>query len=70
MNTDTRFFYQALRNWQERNQTFKTWDRLNQSQRSEIMSNAADLKNHGHEMSPEGLRNREACEAILLRRSS
>lgn len=68
---DTKFFYQALRNWQQRNQTFQTYDRLTPAQQSEIARDAQNLKkNNPLNLSPEGLRNHEACLRILRRRSS
>ena len=41
---DTKFFYEALRLWQQRKQVFRTYDRLTQEQRSEVMRDAQDLK--------------------------
>ena len=41
---DTKFFYEALRIWQERTRVFRTYDRLTQEQRGEIMRDAQDLK--------------------------
>ena len=41
---DTKFFYEALRLWQARNQIFRTWDRLTQVQRSAVMADAQVLK--------------------------
>ena len=62
---DTKFLHEALRNWQEKNGSSRTWDRLTPNEQSAIMRDAQDLK-----MSPEGRRNREACERIVgLRRS-
>ena len=43
---DTEYFHQALRNWQERNHSSRTWDRLTQVQRSAIMRDAQILKNN------------------------
>jgi hypothetical protein len=41
---DTKFFYEALRIWQQRKQVFRTYERLTQEQRGEIMRDAQDLK--------------------------
>lgn len=41
---DTRLFLKALRQWQERNRIFRTFDRLTPSQQSQVMSDAAELK--------------------------
>jgi hypothetical protein len=43
---DTEYFHQSLRNWQERNHSSRTWDRLTQVQRSAIMRDAQILKNN------------------------
>ena len=62
---DTTIFHEALKNWQEKNSSSRTWDRLTPNEQSSILRDAQDLK-----MSPEGRRNREACERTLgLRRS-
>jgi len=42
--SDTKYFYEALRIWQDRNRIFRTWDRLSQVQRSAIMREAQTLK--------------------------
>jgi hypothetical protein len=67
---DTNYLHEALRNWQEKNGSSRTWDRLTMNEQSSIMLDAQDLKT-SDKMSPEGRRNLEACEAILrLRRRS
>ena len=62
---DTQFLYAALHNWQERNHTDRPFLALTPAEQSGILRDAQDLK-----MSPEGRRNREACELILRRRST
>jgi hypothetical protein len=46
--SDTKYFYEALRIWQQTNQIFKTWDRLSQSQRGAIMRDAQTLKTNAN----------------------
>jgi hypothetical protein len=41
---DTEYFYEALRKWQERTGTFRTFDRLTPSQQSQIMRDSQELK--------------------------
>lgn len=41
---DTEYLHQALRNWQERTHSTRTWDQLSQTLRSEILSDAQNLK--------------------------
>jgi hypothetical protein len=41
---DTKFFFEALRKWQERTGTFRTFDRLTPSQQSQVIRDAAELK--------------------------
>jgi hypothetical protein len=41
---DTRLFLKALRQWQERNRIFRTFDRLTPSQQSQVVSDAQELK--------------------------
>lgn len=66
---DTKFFSQALKNWQDEHDDVRGFGSLSPAQQSEIAREAQDLKKHNPELlSPEGLRNREACEAILRRR--
>jgi|HubBroStandDraft_5_1064220.scaffolds.fasta_scaffold34394_2 hypothetical protein len=43
---DSRYFHEALRNWQARNQDSRTWEQLSQTEQSEIMSDAQELKKH------------------------
>jgi hypothetical protein len=68
---DTQFLHEALHNWQERNQTARTFLALSPAEQSEILRDAQDLKKHNSDnLSPEGRRNREACERILRSRST
>jgi hypothetical protein len=61
---DSQFFSDALPNWQEQNHTARTFLELSPAEQSD----AQDLKKHNPEnLSPEGRRNREACERILRR---
>jgi hypothetical protein len=67
---DTQFLHAALHNWQERNHTARTFLALSTAEQSVILRDAQDLKKRNPDnLSPEGLRNREACERILSRRS-
>jgi hypothetical protein len=67
---DTRFLHSALHSFQERNHTARTFLALSPAEQSEIVRDAQDLKKRNPDnLSPEGRRNREACEAILRRRS-
>jgi hypothetical protein len=65
---DTKYLTEALRNWQNRNADSRTWDQLSPAEQSEIAREAQDLKkkqNVPTGLSPEGRRNRDACERIL-----
>jgi hypothetical protein len=62
---DSQLFSEALHNWQEQNRDSRDFRDLTPAEQSAIMRDAQDLK-----MSPEGRRNREACELILRRRST
>jgi hypothetical protein len=62
---DTQFLHEALHNWQEQNHDSRDFRDLTPAEQSAIMRDAQDLK-----MSPEGRRNREACERILPSRST
>jgi hypothetical protein len=67
---DSQLFSEALHNWQEQNRDSRDFRDLTPAAQSAIMGDAQDLKKHNPDnLSPEGLRNREACERILSRRS-
>lgn len=65
---DTQFLHAALHSWQKRQHDSRDFRNLTAPEQSEILRDAQALKNPD-KLSPEGRRNREACELILSRRS-
>ncbi len=41
---DTKYFEEALKNWQDRNGDPRTWAELTQEERSQIMRDAQEIK--------------------------
>ena len=67
---DTQFLHAALHSWQKRQHDSRDFRNLTPDEQRAIVSDAQALKQRNPDnLSPEGLRNREACELILSRRS-
>ena len=67
---DTQFLHAALHSWQKRQHDKRDFRELAPPEQSAIVRDAQALKDRKPDnLSPEGLRNREACELILSRRS-